>query len=793
MSGSNLKLHSAGSNTLTFTGCSTSVNGSVTITAAAAANIYLNSTNTEPASSLTTHSTTAGTAASYYPYGFDTYGNSRGIETAATWGISNNGNGLNSPTNYTFTTSGGVATFTPSTATTSLANFTVTASLTGVSNQSISISVGPAATNSLVVNAITSTVTAGNAITATIHAKDQYNNLTASGCTTLSVSGGTSSPGGHGGAITPPAYPTPLSQSSTGVYTIASGDNLKLYSSGSNTLTFSACGKTVNSTITVNSAPAANIYLNNTNSAPASSLATDTGTAGTAKSLYIFGWDAYGNSRGVEASGSWTMSPPGGITAGTDFDFSHASGVASFTPRKLTDNSQVFTATASLAGTTDKTIAITVSPSALSKIVIVTHNAGSGLTAGTNNMQVTRIDGYYTAGGIDYVKPDLDTAQTINITGDNQSNGTTSCTFSNGLCTDTLNFTLTAAGSTRSLTLGITGATASTVSNITVNPATAQTLSVSTITSSPVAGTAITATIHAKDAFNNLTSSGCGTLTVDQDASNSPGNHGATSTPPSYPSPISQSSTGVYSIVSGSNLKLYAAGNNNLTFRAATCNLTANSTVTVGVGSIEFININDTNSEPTNNLASTECTAGSTVTCNLYAWAYDLYGNKIGGDTWSCPSWQYNYNSGLTGGTLGASGHSTSLTNSTWHVSGNVTCTASSKSASTNVHGKIHKSAGFSCTNWVAGSPSTSTCTLSNNTGYTIDTASYSASGSGSFATANDSVALTTSNSRDNTFSGVQGNPAGTLTVTMTPQAGNSTNVLFNDATTTIEGNANAP
>jgi hypothetical protein len=376
------------------------------------------------------------------------------------------------------------------------------------------------------------------------------------------------------------------------------------------------------------------------------------------------------------------------------------------------------------------------------------------------------------------------------------ASATSTPTFSAGNYAGGYPFNMTVAGGSQSVTVTVRGKSAS-VSGMTINPAAASSIAVSGLAGSTTAGASLppsgSITVTIRDAFSNVTTSGCGNLVVSGGLT-SAGGHGGTATAPVFPAAFAQNGgTGIYTIGTGSPIILYGAGTNNLSFDA--CGLTSPQSVTISNNAtVNAIWLNSTNSEPGSHQSSITCSAGTTVSCSLYSWAWDAYGNEFSNDTWSCPAWSYTDTNSNTGWTLSpASGHTTSLTTSTKHIEGNVTCTAGAKTGVSSVFGKITKNLGFSCANWACtGTSPTSACTLTNSSGYNTASSAFSSSDAAhnSFASTCDG-ALNTGNSCIVAMTGSTGFPSGTLTAN--PAEAQSANVLMPDITTSVQSGSNAP
>jgi hypothetical protein len=377
------------------------------------------------------------------------------------------------------------------------------------------------------------------------------------------------------------------------------------------------------------------------------------------------------------------------------------------------------------------------------------------------------------------------------------------CNFSDGTCAVPPTFSLTSAESGRSITLSHRGKT-SQITGMGVIPNNAASITVTGLAGSANAGQLLSAsniTVTVKDSFNNPTArnnlgGACGTLTVSTDNATSSGSHGTTATAPITPSAISQGSTGVYTISSGNNFRLYSAATSNVNFDACGIDSDESITISANSSSVGNVNITDTNSEPASHQASETCTAGSTVSCTLYAWAWDSYGNEIGTDNWSCPAWTYLRDAGSTlySPSTATSGHSFNLTANDLHIDGKIRCTVGGSDYDTDVYGQIQKTVTFSCGNWSCNAEEQrSTCTVTNNTGYTLSDISFGSSNSGNNALSDDCTGANLNNGGTCTLtvSGTPGQSSGTLTATITPVDGAA--VTIASANGQIQSGAAAP
>ncbi|MFZ9520998.1 MAG: beta strand repeat-containing protein [Silvanigrellaceae bacterium] len=184
-------------------------------------------------------------------------------------------------------------------------------------------SVLPATASALFATAGSTTVTtAGGSVSVSVTAKDEFGNLTSTGCTTATLgetaTGNLSSPGGSTAV-----FPGALALGSIGTFNSGSVI-LKKVGSGQ-IIRASACGLTADTSgITVQNADSLNNILLSTSSSaqPAynTSLPTTTCTSGTTvacPAVSAWGEDQFGNGRGLVTCGTWTYSPTSPAAAAT--------------------------------------------------------------------------------------------------------------------------------------------------------------------------------------------------------------------------------------------------------------------------------------------------------------------------------------------------------------------------------------------------------------------------------------------------------------------------------------------
>ncbi|NBW82982.1 hypothetical protein EBR21_14620, partial [bacterium] len=517
---------------------------------------------------------------------------------------------------------------------------------------------------------------------------------------------GTSSP-----FLNNPVLPAAVAQSATGQY---AATGITLYKSGSNTLTFTACGLAgLNQTVTVNPAAQNSVRLSTTNdeaSPPAHSsevycpfAAASTTNNVQCNTLYAYNLDQYGNATaGTNACSSWSWSGQTGSAApsvpGTAGRTASLSTTNAFLDGTLTCNTS--------AGLTAQTILY----GGIKSLELGTYTGSPGpvsLTAGSSNFSFSTLKINTQKQNDTIALPAAgDGAQSVSF---NASAGLTlsditalstpqNCTFTSGACTlpwSSLSFQKTLSNKT--LTLSVRGVSVTT-GNISVSPAAAHHLTVVSpaAASSVTAGTAFNASIEVRDQFENVVpTAGCTSLTPSVSAGNSPNG-----TAPTLNSASSHAS-GVYSL---SNLVLVKKNaSETLSFTPAGCALSA---ATVGLqvneNTLNSVRISTTNndSSPPAHMTELNCllsnaspSDSNAVACGtLYAYSLDTYGNAVGSSSSPCDSWSYVANTG--GGSLSPSLTNTAKSHTLTHTDffdGQLTCTKSGTTAVVNVYGGVSR------------------------------------------------------------------------------------------------------
>ena len=646
----------------------------------------------------------------------------------------------------------------------------LTASVQDLSDSISGITVTPAQAATLTVAAVAAKK-AGESFTTTVSVKDVFDNPTGVGCSNLTISGGSNSPGGHGSSITSPTFPAPAGQSGTGLYTTGS---ITLYNSGTETLNFSACSLNESLNVSVSHGDADSIYLSTTNSAPAvKDLATDieagellcansgSGLDVSCSPIYAFFWDQYGNPTNSDLScDSWSYSNISGASSPSVSGAGHS--------LTLSHNDYL---DGTLTCTKNGKTASVLTYGGLSRVELISDYSGP-IIAGIANLDLTNIKLFYQKNNSEQVKTDAGSLDisfaTTSILGFGGSGiraqNSATCNFTAaGECTTGYAFNFTKTESNVNLSATVRGLSAS-LGAITVNPATAATLTVAPI-GTQTSGQAFATTVSIVDAFNNPTGLGCGNLVV-TGGNTSPGGHGGTATAALLPSSASQGSVGQYQ---SGNIKLFNSGSEVLNFAA--CSLSENVNVTVEAAGLANIYLAASDSIPTNNTTAFNCTAGFTVNCpEIFAFGWDAYGNNIDGNSFACGSWSFSdHTSNDPDPSLSFnSGHSTTASANVWHIDGEITCAVGAVTASADLDGVIEKSFSWSCGNWScsAGEP-TAACTISNSSGYDISSFVFSGENAGtSLDTTNCDSGLSSGGNCVVTVTGDVGNASGNLAVT---------------------------
>ena len=591
--------------------------------------------------------------------------------------------------------------------------------------------IGGIVVNSNVANAgnttisMNSSVTAGGQFTVDVAVRDAYGNLTANGCAgnPLTITGGTTSPGGHSGTATAPVLPSAANQTSAGTYAT---QNVTLYNKGSNTLTFNVCGLSIQQSVYVNPAALNAVLLNNSNSAPTSHVTemlcsndnvTLTTSAVNCGTISPFFYDAYGNDVGTAGAGTCTSWTPvqrevaGGGTAPTI----PASGAAFvLTNTDWVDTTVTCSKTVSGVTKTAQTLIY----GGLKRMTMTVTPSGSpvALTAGSGNLTLTALTLYLQKNGSDIGKADagfkmtqLTTTSSLTTAQLGLSDYPT-CTFAGtGICPSTFLFNFTKTEANVGFTFGLWGKSVSS-NTINVSAGTAHHVSVNTIATQK-AGTAFNATFNVYDVNNNLTGVGCGGTATPTGFSltggtTSAGGHSGTATAPVLPQTTTTSATGVYTVTG---INLYARATHSLTFYACGAGSPALASVVVSEGDLNTVTLHTTDVSNASHASSLRCDHTGTATdvqCNaLYAFFWDAYGNTVGTTSDTCDSWSWANGTGAgTPGTTPAVSASASHSNSFTHtsnVNGNLTCSRTVNGVTktnaalnpTNVYGGISRMA----------------------------------------------------------------------------------------------------
>ncbi len=436
-----------------------------------------------------TSSTTAGTAFTFLVVAQDAYGNTAS-GYAGTLQFSSSDAAAALPANATLT--GGVGTFSATLKTagsqTIAATDTANSSLTGSSG---TVNVSPAAASHFAVIA-PATAIAGSAVNFTVTAQDAYNNTVTNYPGTVHFTSSDS-------AAILPANATLNNGAGTFSVTLKTGGSQTI------TATDTANGSLTGSSgaVNVTASAATHFVISAPSAATAGSIITFTVTAE----------DATGNTAtGYIGTVQFSSSDPAAVLpANTTL----TNGVGTFSITLKTAGSRTITATDVAASSiTGSSGAVTVSPAAVTHLVVsppATATAGNSLS-----FTVTAEDAYNNAvpsyaGTVHFTSSDPTAALPANAT------------LTGG--TGTFSATLDTAGSQSILATDISNGSLTGSGSVTVNAA-AATHFVVTIPASDTAGSAITVTVTAIDAYNNTATGYTGTVhfTSTDASANLPGN-----------------------------------------------------------------------------------------------------------------------------------------------------------------------------------------------------------------------------------------------------------------------------
>jgi hypothetical protein len=153
--------------------------------------------------------------------------------------------------------------------------------------------------------------------------------------------------------------------------------------------------------------------------------------------------------------------------------------------------------------------------------------------------------------------------------------------------------------------------------------------------------------------------------------------------------------------------------------------------------------LNTADTEPASHSSTANCGDGTSLSCSLYAYGWDTYGNSLPSegtkDDFSCTEWQFLNNTAPAAPTgFATSGHSSNVTQNTYHIAGDLRCTVGGVSNSTALSGKIQKNYGLACSRTCTGNDiATVSCDVTNSTGYSATFALTPSAGSAGEATGN--------------------------------------------------------
>jgi hypothetical protein len=611
-------------------------------------------------------------------------------------------------------------------------NDTVQTSKTGTS---ATITVGAASLDHFVVTA-PSSATAGTAFaTATVAARDIYNNpasgwLSATQCVVFSGPG--SAPSGTGAAY-PAQAACAAGQSSLAFNGAgqAGGFNITLYKAESTTLTVTASGKTgTSATITV--APAALDHF--AVSAPATATVATAFTTAT-----LAAQDLYNN-----AAAGWTsltkcvtFSGPGNAPNGTapnypaqgacaagqsSVSFNGSGQASGFSITLYKAEVHSLTVTDPASSKTGTSAAVTVSPGTAAAFVV---SSPSPATAGTSfavtsltardayNNTATSYTGSHTIAWSGPGNAPIGTAPSY----------TTSVAFTAGVSTTTLTTTLFKAESatlSASESSGPSGSTA-----ITVNPGTASNFLLTAPTSA-TAGTSFTVTsLTARDAWNNTATGYTGSHTI---AWSGPSN-APSGTAPTFPATAVSFTAGVST--TSLSATLVKAESTSLTAAATTPTLSGSASITVNPGTATNFLVNAPGSATAGSAFTvTSLTARDafnnvvTAYSGVHTLSWSGAGTSVGGNAPSFPATSVSFTNGVSTTSLTATlfkAETASLTaQETSGPSGSTSITVSGLGAArlawthvTIAAGTLSSPCGFTCTDTALGNNANFTANVS--------------------------------------------------------------------------------
>jgi hypothetical protein len=718
--------------------------------------------------------------------------------------------------------------------------FTVTVAATSMASSSSSAvtvnSAAAAATLRMTVggSATAYTATAGTGFDVTVNSVDACSNLQTAGAGTLKFT--LSGAGTSLENATAPVKPADGAVALGSGTVTTTGGQFALYkrtgTSYDGTVTLQAlcnsgCAYTASNavTLTVNAGALHHFYLQSSGAAYPLPSAALSGTltpltANSTKTFYAWGYDMYGNALNAQPSASWST---GALTNAAKSTASGTSmmltpGAYSVSPPSLGNE----TITASVAGATPSSVTVTqpITFGPLSSFSL-TPSGGSAITAGTGfDITATARDvkGNTVASTASYAlvwswlgtnttsPAPSSTAPTLDTS--------TTRTFTSGVYTSSgAPFKIHSANATGAAVKLTSGAPQGQTSSFTISPAAAVSMSV-TATPSPTAGVANSGyTVKLLDSWSNPSTVGCGTtsMTASCAACTSSGLYGGTASDPVYTGSPWSPTSGVYT----PNITLYKSGSNALSFSA--CGLSANATPTVSANtSVNNIHLATGTSDPGQpasgaSATSVTCTSGNNVTCqNVYAYAFDAYGNSISQGSWSCPSWTAvnadvaPFNTATYVPSLSvASGHAVTTSASyTRHMNDYIRCTSGAVTAQalagpTVVTNRPYTIGAYSSWSCSAGNP-VSTATLTNSSGYDLSGVTFSGQNAGNTISGCSSTVagVTSSGSCAITVTGTPGTSSGTIAPTGSITTANSQNLfatLSNPAGATVQANAVAP
>jgi hypothetical protein len=575
----------------------------------------------------------------------------------------------------------------------------------------------------------------------------------------------------------------------------------------------------------------------------AASLANFSKTADASTvSMYVTGYDYYDNFRPGEVfttpwGTDFSSKVPGTLAINTDYVFTPSGSQLTIQPLKVPQvfsgaGNTTLTATATV-GSLTQSVTVTALPGPLAIFRAETFTNLNTCTAGVpggcdgmtadvsasvnTNFSASNFKAYYQIGTGLYPKVDITGTQTIQVTYDPSLASSPlpaasfACVFANGVCSTPFNFFINrpnSAASNRYLRFNLATAPSilQNIQPIRVEPGLAHHIIVSSLNpASPTIGQAFTLTAHMRDQQNNLTDY-CSTFMTPVSstlrlAEVSGGS--ARSNRLGIPTATTQNAT----FATAQNLTKTGLGTYEITgqqiYRSASDSTDATGIITITSGgscgsytvSHTFSTIQNPSGQPshvflsktnsTNIIAAStdyDCTQNSPVSCPVYAYAYDSYGNPFGaaGAPASLTGWGFstcnvNSGSGPCGGgspsgagvvsspsPITAAASSLTMSSSTLGLDHTASITYTPPATGTPVtkyaqvrQRIINRPSSVSCGQWLCNAANSkrpeTQCTLTNSTGYTasgfaftgIQATQYETTTTGGMGTSNSGLLAT--------------------------------------------------